>query len=169
MHIKLEYSKAIWYRRSHVLFTIQLELEADTPSFISCLLCVCGQNSNCVGLNLLTHNNKDNTSYPRSSRCYNTCEWILPRTSTWKYSKIPCLLQSPLFNVWISSSVLIQGPLQRLDCGGLNNLQKIIRQLFRYLHLQLYGTKETPPLSVKSVVYGKIDWAQLGFWTSKGT
>ena len=53
---------------------------------------------------------------------------------------------------------LIQGPLQRLDCGGLNNLQKIIRQLFRYLHLQLYGTKETPPLSVKSVVYGKIDW-----------
>lgn len=65
---------------------------------------------------------------------------------------------SPLFNARIPSSILTQSPLQRLDCGGLNNLKKIIRQLFEDLCLQLYCTKEnTLPLSVKSAVCGKID------------
>ena len=62
-----------------------------------------------------------------------------------------------LFNAGIPTSILIQGSLQRLDCRGLNNLQKIIRQLFLDLCLQIYCTKEnTPPLSTKSAVCGKI-------------
>ena len=40
MHIKLEYSKTIWYRRSYVFFTLQLELEADIPSFVPLTVCL---------------------------------------------------------------------------------------------------------------------------------
>lgn len=71
-----------------------------------------------------------------------------------------------VFKAGIPSSILIQGSLQRLDCGGFNNLEKIIRQLFLDLRLQLYGTKEnTPPLSAKSAVCGKIYQALQGFLT----
>lgn len=45
----------------------------------------------------------------------------------------PYLYTTPLFNAGIPSFILIQGSLQRLDCGGLSNLQKIIRQLFLVL------------------------------------
>lgn len=83
--------------------------------------------------------------------------------------KVPCeywylevhfltlLYTVPLFTERIPSSTLIWGSLQRLDCGALNNLQKLIRQLFRDLCVQLYCTKEnTFPLSIKSAVCGKI-------------
>lgn len=76
---------------------------------------------------------------------------------------------TPLFKAGIPSSILMQGSLQRLDCRELNNLQKMIGRLFRDLCLQLYCTREnTPSLSVRSAVCGKIYQGLQGFLTKKG-
>lgn len=70
----------------------------------------------------------------------------------------------PLLNSGIQSSVLIQGSPQRLDCRGLNDLQKKVSDsCFQICVCCLYCTKEnTSPLFVKSAVCGKIYQGTVG-------
>lgn len=120
--------------------------------------CVLGQNTYALGLSFLTY--KDYISYPTA---------FFSGLNVITSMKVPCkywylevhfltlFYTVPLFAERIPSSTLIWGSLQRLDCGALNNLQKLIRQLFPDLCVQLYCTKEnTFPLSIKSAVCGKI-------------